>query len=285
MGYYAGYSTKNQPPRQVHFDLFVCYVLTDLKIRGAEMKLVIVLVSLAALGLALAIAVAGPGTRYGFWEYGTGLTILRESALPVLIASGAAALGFVLALIKARGLAPLALFAAIAAGGAGMVPLKMKELVEANPFIHDITTDFENPPAIITAADLPRKNPAAYAGAEPAPRSELSTAEAQRSAFPDIRPQSVNGGVDETAETVRKIVLDMNMEILSEGPTEAWWVVEATYTSTWFGFVDDFIVRLTPEGSMTRIDVRSKSRVGASDLGANAKRVQEFFTRLGHEVL
>lgn len=249
------------------------------------MKLVIVLVSLAALGLALAIAVAGPGTRYGYWEYGTGLTILSQAALPVLIASGAAALSFVAALIKARGLAPLALIAAIAAGGAGMVPLKMKELVEANPFIHDITTDFENPPTIITAADLPRKNPAAYAGAEPAPRSELTTAEAQQAAFPDIEPKSVNGGVDETAETVRKIVLDMRMEILSEGPTEAGWVVEATYTSTWFGFIDDFIVRLTPEGSMTRIDVRSKSRVGASDLGANAKRVQEFFTRLEQEVL
>ena len=263
----------------------MCYVLTEFKIRGAEMKLVIVLLSLAALGLALAIAAAGPGTQYGFWEYTFGLQILFKAALPVLIASGAAAIAFLVSLFAARGLAPLALIAAIAAGAAGMIPLKMKELVDANPFIHDITTDFENPPAILTAADLPRANPAAYAGAEPAPRSELTTAQAQQAAFPDIMPKSVNGGVDETAETVRKIVLDMKMEILSEGPAEAGWVVEATYTSTWFGFVDDFIVRLAPEGSMTRIDVRSKSRVGGSDLGANARRVQEFFVRLENEVV
>ncbi len=247
------------------------------------MKVVILLASLAAIGLAVAIAIAGPGTRYGLWEYGTGLTIIRQAALPVLVAAGASAIGFVISLFTARGLAPLALIAAIAAGGAGMVPLKMKALVEANPFIHDITTDFENPPAIIAAADLPRKNPAAYAGADPAPRSELTTAEAQQAAFPDIEPKSISGGVDETAETVRKVVLDMKMEILSEGPTEAGWMVEAAYTSPWFGFVDDFVIRLTPEGSMTRIDVRSKSRVGASDLGANARRVQDFFHRLEAE--
>lgn len=249
------------------------------------MRLVIVIVSLAALALALAIAVAGPGTRFGLWEYGTGLTILRQAALPVLVAAAASLLAFIASLFSARGLAPLALIAAIAAAGAGMAPLKMKELVDANPFIHDITTDFDNPPAIIAAADLPRNNPAAYAGADPAPRSDLTTAEAQQAAFPDIQPQRVSGGVDETAETVRKIVLDMNMEILSEGPTDEGWAVEAAYTSAWFGFIDDFVVRLTPEGVMTRIDVRSKSRVGGSDLGANARRVQEFFDRLEAEAV
>ena len=244
------------------------------------MRLVIILASLAALGLAIAIAAAGPGTRYGLWEYGTGLTILRNAALPVLIAAGAAGVGFLISLFMARGLAPLALIAAIAAGGAGMIPLKMKSLVDSNPFIHDITTDFDNPPAIVAGAALPRQNPPTYVGDEPAPRSELSTADAQREAFPDIEPRRVNSGLDETAETVRSIVLDMNMEILSEGPTEGGWVVEAAYTSTWFGFVDDFVVRLTPEGSITRVDVRSKSRVGVSDLGANAQRIRDFFEHL-----
>ncbi len=252
----------------------------DGKIRGADMKLVIWLVSLAAIGLALTIAAAGPGTRFGVWDYGTGLTILRQAALPVLIAAGASFLAFIISLFAARSLALLALIAAVSAGGAGLVPLKMKQLAEANPYIHDITTDFDNPPIIATAAKLPRKNPAEYAGSEPAPRSEMTTAEAQQAAFPDITPRIVSGGVDETAETARKVVLGMKMEILNEGPTEDGWIIEATYTSFWFGFVDDFIVRLTPQGGMTRVDVRSKSRVGVSDLGANAQRIRTFFTKL-----
>ena len=205
------------------------------------MRLVIVIVSLAALALALAIAVAGPGTRFGLWEYGTGLTISPAGRPAGTGCSGGVRAGFYRIIICRRaGLAPLALVAALAAGGAGMVPLKMKELVDANPFIHDITTDFDNPPAIIAAADLPRHNPATYAGPDPAPRSDLTTAEAQQAAFPEIQPQRVSGGVDETAETVRKIILDMNMEILSEGPTDEGWAVEAAYTSAWFGFIDDF---------------------------------------------
>ena len=56
-------------------------------------------------------------------------------------------------------------------------------------------------------------------------------------------------------------------------------------TSFWFGFKDDFIVRLTPVGKgMTRIDIRSKSRVGGSDLGANAARVREFTKRFKERI-
>jgi len=251
------------------------------------MKLIILLVSLTALGLALTVAVSGPGTRFGLWEYGTGLGLIRTVALPVLAAAVAAALSFVLALVKVRGLAPLALVAAIAAGAAGAVPLKMKAAVEANPFIHDITTDFENPPQIITAADLPRKNPPDYLGGDIVPRSEdgMTVAAAQSAAFPDIAPLVVAVGMDDAVNAVRAAIEAMGMEVLGEGPVSevsgSGWRIEAVDTSTWFGFKDDFIVRLTAAGGDgTRIDVRSKSRIGASDLGANAARVRAFMEKL-----
>ena len=62
--------------------------------------------------------------------------------------------------------------------------------------------------------------------------------------------------------------------------------IEATETSFWFEFKDDIMIRVLPEGeSGSRIDVRSVSRVGLSDLGANAKRVKLFLedleTRIG----
>ena len=44
-------------------------------------------------------------------------------------------------------------------------------------------------------------------------------------------------------------------------------IVEATDTSFWFGFVDDIVVRVTPVDAGARVDVRSVSRVGLSDIG------------------
>ena len=58
--------------------------------------------------------------------------------------------------------------------------------------------------------------------------------------------------------------------------------IEATDTTFWFGFKDDVVVRITedPSGQSSRIDVRSKSRVGVGDVGTNARRVRELLSRL-----
>ena len=52
--------------------------------------------------------------------------------------------------------------------------------------------------------------------------------------------------------------------------------IEATDTTFWFGFKDDVVIRIRPQGSGARLDVRSKSRVGRSDVGANAARIRRF---------
>jgi len=47
---------------------------------------------------------------------------------------------------------------------------------------------------------------------------------------------------------------------------------------------DDIVVRIRAEGaSGSRIDIRSKSRVGQSDFGANARRIRAFIERLRRE--
>jgi uncharacterized protein (DUF1499 family) len=240
------------------------------------MRIIIWLISIAAILLALAIALAGPGTRFGLWEYGTGLTIIRQAAMPTMIAAGASVTAFAAALIGARSLTLLPLIAALGAGAAAMVPVKMKQAVDAYPLIHDITTDFENPPPIVAGANAERKNPPGYVGAEQAPRLEITIAEAQRDAFPDIQPITVDKPVEETADIARDVVTSMGMALLSDGPVEEGWLIEATATTLWFGFIDDFVVRVTPDGDGARVDVRSKSRVGLSDLGANGLRVLEF---------
>jgi uncharacterized protein (DUF1499 family) len=47
-----------------------------------------------------------------------------------------------------------------------------------------------------------------------------------------------------------------------------------------FGFKDNIVIRVTANGSGSRVDVRSLSRIGSSDVGTNAKRIRAFMRRL-----
>ncbi|HEX2482883.1 MAG TPA: DUF1499 domain-containing protein, partial [Methylomirabilota bacterium] len=67
-------------------------------------------------------------------------------------------------------------------------------------------------------------------------------------------------------------------EIVEAVPAEG--RLEATATTTWFGFKDDVVVRVRAREGGSRVDVRSLSRVGVGDLGANAARVRAFLERL-----
>ena len=52
--------------------------------------------------------------------------------------------------------------------------------------------------------------------------------------------------------------------------------IEATDTTFWFGFKDDIVVRVVAQPNGSRIDVRSVSRAGVGDLGANAARIRRY---------
>ena len=58
-------------------------------------------------------------------------------------------------------------------------------------------------------------------------------------------------------------------------------IVESTATTFWFGFKDDVVIRIREENGGTLIDLRSVSRVGMSDLGANAERIARFLAEFG----
>ena len=84
---------------------------------------------------------------------------------------------------------------------------------------------------------------------------------------------------------------DLGMEIIGQRPSEEDLAessiseahVEATATTFWFGFKDDFVVRARSDGARTGrtvVDVRSVSRIGVGDLGANAQRIRKFLAEL-----
>jgi len=157
------------------------------------MRILTTLFALAALGCALAIAAAGPGSQMGWWSWGDGLAIIRKVATPVefgplalppifTAAALAALTGVISFFMGARGLGAFAILCAIAAGALGQIPLQMRADFEANPFIHDITTDFQNPPPIVAGASAERINPPDYLGGDLVPNSDKTVREAQAEA-------------------------------------------------------------------------------------------------------
>ncbi len=141
------------------------------------------------------------------------------------------------------------------------------------PAIHDISTDTADPPVFIDVLPLRAgaPNSAVYGGA-------LIAAEQQR-AYPGVRPLWLKTPPDAAFDGAMQAVADMGWDIA--GSNRAQGRIEATATTFWFGFRDDVVIRLRPDAAGTRVDVRSVSRVGTGDVGANATRIRQFLARLG----
>lgn len=151
------------------------------------------------------------------------------------------------------------------------------------PFIHDITTDTVNPPQFVAAQSERDEgdHPVEYAGDE--------VAQLQLAGYPDLKTLELSEPVDQVFPKALAIVEDLGWNVLASNDKQAPYTIEAVATSLLFGFEDDIVIRLTPfttpeqnvdMPAKTRVDVRSMSRVGKSDLGANAARIQDFLHAL-----
>jgi uncharacterized protein (DUF1499 family) len=225
-------------------------------------------VALAGLGM---LAASGLGVRAGLWDYRTGLTLLRYSAY-VGIAGGVLALVAVFA-SRARGGALVGLLvAAVISGATFGIPFLFSRTARSVPPIHDITTDTADPPQFVAVLPLRAEAPnsAEYAGD--------SIAALQRAAYPDVQPLRLAATPREAFDRALATAAASGWEIVASNAEEG--RIEATATTTWFGFKDDVVIRIraAPDGSL--VDVRSVSRVGRSDVGANAARIQAFMASL-----
>jgi uncharacterized protein (DUF1499 family) len=80
--------------------------------------------------------------------------------------------------------------------------------------------------------------------------------------------EPVQGSDSLTAESIAKVVEQLGGQVNSQTDT----YVSAIFVSRWFGFVDDVEFRIDQQKGIMHI--RSASRVGQSDLGANRQRVE-----------
>jgi len=148
------------------------------------------------------------------------------------------------------------------------VPLNWKRAAAEAPPIHDITTDLAEPPRFVAILPFGRTlpNPAEYGGA--------SVALAQQSAYPDIKTLLLDMPAEQAFPLVQETVKRLGWKVVAAVPEEG--RIEATDTTFWFGFTDDIVVRVTPAGHRSLVDIRSVSRVGRSDAGTNAARIRRF---------
>ena len=110
---------------------------------------------------------------------------------------------------------------------------------------------------------------------------DLTAAEIQETAYPDLRPMELERSATETFDIVHEAVKRIGWTIvLNEPPGEQPGRIEATDRTMIMGYTDDVLVRVTGDDTHAFIDVRSVSRYGMHDLGANADRIRALFAEV-----
>lgn len=208
---------------------------------------------------AACFAASGPGTRFGLFDFRIGLLLFTLGGL----------FGLLALILGAIAHTRSSILAAIVGLAAMLFPAYGLYKARGVPPIHDITTDVNDPPrfeAVLLArggTSNPIRTP-----------MNADVVRQQRAAYADLQPLLVPLAPDAAFTRAVEVARAQGWEIVKEDRTNR--TLEATAMTSFFGFKDDVAVRVRPEGSGSRIDVRSTSRVGRSDAGANAARIRKY---------
>jgi uncharacterized protein (DUF1499 family) len=150
------------------------------------------------------------------------------------------------------------------------------------PVLADVSTDIDDPPPFARS----RKALAARGGLTPEPISSELRHE-QKQAYPNVQPIMLDLDVDEAYKDVLKVVNARHWQIVDQVPPGARsggvGHVDAIARGLILGLRDDVTIRIRPLAGQTRVDIRSVSRIGRHDFGANANRIEQFATALQAE--
>ncbi len=226
-----------------------------------------------ACASALLLILAGVGSRFNWWHFRVGFTLLGYGAYGGI---GAALLGIWGAIQASRKRQVAGILLAVLAVFSGMVvaavPASWRLNARQLPVIHDITTDTVHPPQFVAILPLRKDapNPAVYGGP--------AVAEQQKQVYSDLRTEVLDLSAGRAFDLALATARAAGWRIVAAEPVEG--RIEATDTTFWFGFTDDIVIRITAAGERALLDIRSVSRVGKSDVGANARRIRSYLKRL-----
>ena len=195
---------------------------------------------------------------------------LLAFAAAVLLAALAALFGLIGAIGGALGVHDKTIRAVVALAVALLAlvgPLNTLRQGAGVPMIHDITTDLEDPPIFV---EVPRKRSVSDNSLD----IDAEVLATQKAYYTDIGPTMLPMAKAEAFALVRETVNDFEWVVHAENANLGY--IEATASTPFFGFRDDVVIRVSEEAGRVRVDMRSASRVGLSDLGVNAGRIRDF---------
>lgn len=232
--------------------------LSNFELGGAVLAIVI---GLGALTLA----------RYDVIEKLSGFIAFMAMMRPAGAIAVLAIITLILARIKKAPAGKALLGLVLSAGLLGAMYFAVIRPAGAAPPLHDITTNVDSPPQFTTLS-LREDNLIPFASVE-------EWRAAHRQGYPDLAPVLINKNPSEVLASARALAESKGWTVANVDPQGL--QMEATAYAGYLRFRDDVIVKVTPvvDGS-SRVDMRSVSRVGLSDLGYNAARIREFLGEL-----
>lgn len=233
------------------------------------------LLAFLAVCAAVLVLAGGIGHRFDLLHFTEAFTALRWGAFLALPVAIVATLVLIAAAVmRAPWRASVTALAALALALTVLVPAYLFQAeARSVPPIHDISTDTDDPPAFIAlrAAREAAPNSPDYPGPD--------VAHQQQAAYPDLRPVQLALPADQAFSQALAAAERMGWQVVAADEKEG--RIEAVATTFFFGFKDDVVIRVREqERGRSVIDVRSASRVGRSDVGANAKRIRRFIALL-----
>jgi hypothetical protein len=225
---------------------------------------------LVTLGV-LALVLSPLGYRLGW--FGVPIALLR--LIPAGL--GLCALGLVVSLVAiARtpaGSGTVAAWVAVlVAVAVSVIPILGVLHARQVPRIHDITTDTDLPPTYVALAAARQASPNGLDYGGPQVAAE------QKAAYPDIKTLFSKLSPDALFGRAQQVVRDSGWHLAEASPAEG--RIEAVDTTMLYGFKDDIVILVRSDVNGSRLDMRSVSRVGHSDLGVNAARIRAFIARV-----
>ncbi|WP_444930438.1 DUF1499 domain-containing protein [Microbulbifer sp. SSSA002] len=226
------------------------------------------------------LALAAAALRFGLLHFSVVFKVFVFAGGAALALALLSLLVFVWGASKRK---PLVRSNALWAALLGLIPLAIPLVTVgkgnfAVPKIHDITTDTRNPPQYQAVLALRQKgdNSAEYGG------ERVARLQREADVYADITPLYLHLSVPRATEAAAEVAKDLDWQVVAYKPGQGH--LEAVAKTPLLGFSDDIVVRVSAErGGGSRVDVRSSSRVGVSDLGANGKRIRRFLEALHRE--
>lgn len=260
--------------------------------KGGGIRVAILVIGVALLIVGGLLLAAGPALyRAGSLDLDAATSGMQQNALYAMAGAGIAGLlGFGLALLDKKHKAAIVGLLLTVAGGMGAGSLYGQTVMRDQlPPIYDVQTDWGQPVAFTERTLRERDTREAVKVRDDAvipegagPWAGKSFAQAQGEFYDDLKPMVVKAAVPEATVAVTNAAEKLGWNVMLTDPQGG--QMEAVYYSQWYGLASDIAVRVLPDASGSRIDVRSTSRIGIGDMGSNASRIKELLNQVALDV-